>query len=150
MCGWQAALWCFRRAVETAHSIRVWRLAAWAEVLNGEQAQTTAGALVRDRVMAALTIDRIGRGALSAGLTDVQQWRWSRVRRAPLLIHLRRLALWIECAGIGSNRLGDRHSWPHLRLGHSVRARRIERLHGACRSRFAHLRIKWRLVIGER
>lgn len=51
--------------------MRIGCLAAWAEILNGEQTEAAARALVGDGVMAVLAIDRIRRRALPAGLADV-------------------------------------------------------------------------------
>src|SRR5689334_16973243 len=55
------------------HRHRVGRLAAWAAILNRQQAQSTIGAFARNRVMATLAVDGIWRGQLSAGLADVEQ-----------------------------------------------------------------------------
>lgn len=54
---------------------RVWirRLAAGAEILDGQQAEPTAHALAGDSVVAILAVHRIGHRALPTGLADVQQ-----------------------------------------------------------------------------
>lgn len=51
----------------------VWRVAAGAAVLDGEQAQAAVDALLGDGVVAALAVDGVGRGELAAGLADVEQ-----------------------------------------------------------------------------
>lgn len=50
----------------------VWRVAAGAAVLDGEEAQATVEAFLGDGVVAVLAVDGIGRGELAAGLADVQ------------------------------------------------------------------------------
>src|SRR5215469_11421251 len=49
------------------------RVAAWAAFLDRQQTQVTGRAFLGDRVVAALTVNGIGCGALAAGLTDMQQ-----------------------------------------------------------------------------
>lgn len=52
----------------------VWRVAAGAAVLDGEQAQAAVEAFLGDGVVAALAVDGVGCGALAARLADMKQF----------------------------------------------------------------------------
>ena len=64
---------CAGRPMRAPHRHRIGRLAAWTAILNGQQAQAAIDAFARNRVMATLAIDRIGRSELPACLADMEQ-----------------------------------------------------------------------------
>lgn len=65
----------------------VGRVAARTALLDGQQVELTVGTLTRDRVVAALAVDGIGRGELAAGLADVEQLGGGAGGRAAALVY---------------------------------------------------------------
>lgn len=60
-------------AIEAAHGEGIGRLAAGAEILDRQQTQAAAHALIGDGVVAVLAIHRVGRCTLATCLADMQQ-----------------------------------------------------------------------------
>lgn len=59
--------------VLAANGGNVWRVAARAAILDGEQAQPAVEALLGNGMMAVLAVDRVRRSELAAGLADMEQ-----------------------------------------------------------------------------